>query len=69
MVSRTNYLLEISTRFKIKNSQKINNIKLVLNDIIRTVLSIVKITVVNIIFIIISCIQNHYSHNEFKSKF
>ena len=42
--------------------------KLFLNDIIRTVLSIVKITVMNIIFKVISCIQNQYSHNEFKLK-
>ena len=42
--------------------------KLLLNDIIRTVLIIVKITVMNTILKIISCIQNHYSYDEFKLK-
>ena len=42
--------------------------KLLLNDIIRTVLSIVKITVISILFKVISFIQNHYSNNECKFK-
>ena len=42
--------------------------KLLFDDIIRTVLSILKITVMNIIFKVISCIQNHYSNDEFKLK-
>ena len=46
-----------------------NKIQLLSNDIIRTVLIIVKITVMNIMFTAISCIQNHYSRNELKLKY
>ena len=39
-----------------------------MSDIIRTVLSTVKITVLDTILKVICCIQNHYPNNEFKLK-